>query len=104
MFWAPQKKLDKRSENWIYRRCLRIGTVAAVLFTILNVYYLVTDLQKDFYSIPHAWPNFFAITSLIGASLLVIAVHAITNKHPIPWLMRATVMLNYIVILLTVAT
>ena len=104
MFWAPQKKLDKRSENWIYRRCLRIGTVAAVLFTILNVYYLVTDLQKDFYSIPHAWPNFFAITSLIGASLLVIAVHTITNKHPIPWLMRATVMLNYIVILLTVAT
>lgn len=104
MFWAPQKKLDKRSENWIYRRCLRIGTVAAVLFTILNVYYLVTDLQKDFYSIPHAWPNFFAVTSLIGASLLVIAVHTITNKHPIPWLMRATVMLNYIVILLTVAT
>ncbi len=104
MFWAPTKKLDRRSEIWIYKRCLRIGTVAAVLFTLLNCYYLVTDLQKDFYSVPHAWPNFFAIISLIGTSLLVIVVHIITNKRNIPWLMRNTLMLYYVVILLSVAT
>lgn len=103
MFWAPKKKLDKRSEMWIYRRCLRIGTVAAVLFTLLNCYYLFTDLQKDFYSIPHAWPNFFALSALIVVSVLVIIVNIISHKKEIRWLMRVTVMLNYIVILLSVA-
>ncbi len=103
MFWAPSKKLDRRSEMWLYRRCLRIGTVGAVLFTLLNCYYLITDLQKDFYSQPHAWPNFFAIISLILVSLLVIAVNFISRKREIRSLMRATVMANYIVILLTVA-
>ncbi len=103
MFWAPTKKLDYRSELWIYRRCLRIGTVAAVLFTILNCYYLITDLQKGFYNVPHAWPNFFAIVALIASSILVIIVNICTRKRHIRWLMRGTVMFNYIVILLSVA-
>lgn len=103
MFWAPTKKLDRRSELWIYRRCLRIGMVAAVLFTILNCYYLINDLRIDFYSVPHAWPNFFALIAMIAASILVIVVNIVTRKHNIRWLMRATVMINYIVILLAVA-
>ena len=103
MFQYPGKKLDKRSEIWIYRRCLRIGTVAAVLFTLLNCYYLFTDLQNDFYRIPHAWPNFFALVALIAVSLLVITVNFVSQKREIRWLMRATVMINYIVILLAVA-
>ena len=103
MFWAPKKKLDERSELWIYKRCLRIGTVAAVLFTLLNCYYLLSDLRNDFYSVAHAWPNFYALVLLIVTSLLVIVVHLVTNNRPIPWLMRNTVILYYVAILVSVA-
>lgn len=62
------------AESSVVEKNLKICRTSAIVFFLLNVYYLITDLVRGFYSTPHALPNLIALLLLIISSLYIFTV------------------------------
>lgn len=59
-------------ESLVVHDNLRIAGIAGMVYFLLNVYYLISDLVRDFYSTPHAWLNLVALLISIISSIYII--------------------------------
>lgn len=69
----PEKK-QTSVDSLLFQKNLRIARIAGILFFLINLYYLISDIVKDFYKQPHAWPNLIAILLLMVSSVMIVIV------------------------------